>query len=175
MAGAPQGNRNTALIVSAAVIVVLVGVIAYMAGSRDAASVSGQEEEQIRRDVIVNEENVEEVIRELEAPRVRPGNYEVKMNTTWHFPDGVSPSTDAYVENVTANTNDVFFDVELSDTDEVIYESPILPRGTHTNEIVLMRDLDPGEYPCRIIYHLVDDNQKTLSTLRMKIMVVVDG
>lgn len=175
MAGAPQGNRNTALIVSAAVIVVLVGVIAYMAGSRDAASVSGQKEEQIRRDVIVNEENVEEVIRELEAPRVRPGNYEVKMNTTWHFPDGVSPSTDAYVENVTANTNDVFFDVELSDTDEVIYESPILPRGTHTNEIVLMRDLDPGEYPCRIIYHLVDDNQKTLSTLRMKITVVVDG
>lgn len=175
MADVPRGNHNTVLIASAAVIVVLIGVIAYMALSKNAMSVNEQEAEEIRRDVIVNEENVEEVIRELEKSPVPPGSYEVKMNTTWHFPDGVSPSTDAYVENVTANTNDVFFDVELSDTDEVIYESPILPPGTHTNKIALIRDLDPGEYPCRVIYHLVDENQNTLSTLRMKITVIVDG
>ena len=97
------------------------------------------------------------------------------MNSTWHFPDGSSPSPDAYVENVLSNSNDVYFDVELADTGEVILESPIIPRGSYMKNITLDKDLEPGSYDCVLIYLLVDKDQKTMSTLRMAITIIIEG
>ena len=97
------------------------------------------------------------------------------MNLTWHFPDGSSPSTDVYVENVERNTNDVYFDLLLWETDEVIYESPIIPLGQRLTSLTLDRPLEAGMYPCVVEYHVVDENQNTLGTLRMSVTVVVEN
>ena len=112
---------------------------------------------------------------EEEAVTDLPTYYEAKMNSTWYFEDGASPSTNAYVENVETNTNDVYFDVILSDTQEVIYESPVLPRGSYLQEIALDTNLSAGTYDCVIIYHLIDENQKSLSTVRFKLVIVVEN
>lgn len=179
--GAKKGSPMIAvLIVGMVVIAALLGVIAFLLLGRNGGEQSLQplrDDIPNQRAVIVNEENAEEVIRELaEQPATPMGYYEVSMNFSWTFPDGTSPSDNAYVENVVNNEGDVYFDVLLAEDESVVlYESPILPPGTHIDNLTLAQDLDVGTYPCVIVYHLVDEQQVTYSTLRMGMEIIVNG
>ena len=133
-------------------------------------------ENEPKRNVVINEENVNEIVAEMEEHEfVPPGSYEAKMNATWYFADGKAASENAYVENVVRNTNDVYFDVILSETDEVIYESPLLPIGSYIENITLDKELEKGTYDCVVIYHLVDEEQNTLSTVRVAVTIVIEN
>lgn len=157
---------KTLLIICVVVIVVLLGVIAVLLSKK---------QDEPKRNVVVNEDNAEEVAQNLlNEETVAPGTYEVTMNSTWKFKDGKSASDNAYVENATVNTNDVYFDVQMSDTGEVIYESPVIPRGSHLEEITLKKDLDAGTYDCVLTYHLIDEDQNTVSTLTMGLTIEVE-
>jgi hypothetical protein len=129
-----------------------------------------------KRNVVVNKENVEELIEDLsEEQRVQPGNYEVTMNTTWNFENGSSVSSNAYVANSEANTNDVYFDVFLSDTGENILKSPVLPIGSHLEEVKLDKALKKGTYDCVIVYSLIDKDQNPLSEVRVGLTINVEN
>lgn len=180
MSGKSKGITWLALIVVVAVVALVGGLVGVIVAQRamlarmPRPTVAEVAEETAKRPVVVNEDNVEEAIRALdEAQQVPVGSYEAVMNSVWRFPDGDSPSENAYVENVPENTNDVYFDVQLTDTGETIYESPVIPRGRHLNQIVLDKRLEQGTYDCVLIYHLVDEEQRTLSTLRMAITIIV--
>ena len=162
-----KGGKQ-ALIICIFVIIALVGVIAYL--------VFGNAEP--KRNVVVNSENIEEVIKELEEETEQytgPLYYEAKMNSEWFFSDGASASENAYVENVTTNTHDVYFDVIRTDTNETIYESPVLPIGSHLEYITLDSDLDAGTYDCVLVYHLIDERQNSLTTASFSLKIVVEN
>lgn len=163
------------LIVGSLVIVALVGVIIALVMNLN--RVPEQEEERPpQRAMVVNEDNLNDILEELEDVQpVQAGYYQARMSTDWTFPDGASASPDAYVENVANNTNDVYFDVELADTGETVYASPVIPRGGYLSGIVLDRDLDAGTYDAVLIYHLIDADQRTLSTLRMAVTITVES
>ena len=167
--GQEQKKKKKGGILVAIVIIALVGVIIYLLLSR------APEEEKERRNVVVNPENVESVLKE--ATEATPtGYYTVTMNPVWHFPSGTEASTDAVVENVAKNTNDVYFDIVLAEDEEkVLYKSPIIPRGAHLEELVLDEALGAGTYDCVVIYHLVDEEQNTLSTVRVALQIIVEG
>lgn len=156
------------------VIALLLGFIAYLLlTSRNAA----QEGE--RRNVLITPENVESVVEEMkesqEPETTAPGYYTVTMNPSWHFVSGSEPSDDAAVVNAETNTNDVYFDVVLAENEEkVIYQSPVIPIGGRLEDIALDEPLDAGSHECVVIYHLVDGEQNTLSTLRVALTIVVD-
>ena len=95
------------------------------------------------------------------------------MNSTWNFPSGDAPSENAYVENATTNTNPVYFDVVRDDTGETIYESPILPVGSHLENFELDTVLDAGTYDCVMTYHLLDEEEQEISTLQITVQVVI--
>lgn len=161
-------------IVVGVVIAALVGVIVYLLATRNA-----QPKEE-PRNVVITQENAERVLEEINemgnAASVAPGYYTVTMNPTWHFKTGAEASYDAVVENVEANTNDVYFDVVLeSDEEDVLFKSPVIPRGGRLEEITLDEELEPGTYPCVVIYHLIDEDQNTLSTLRVTQNIIVEG
>lgn len=131
---------------------------------------------QEKRNVVVNKENVEELIEDLsEEERIQPGNYEVTMNTTWNFENGSSTSSNAYVANSEANTNDVYFDVLLADTGENILKSPVLPVGSHLEEVKLDKALKKGTYDCVIVYSLIDEEQNPLSEVRVGLTINVEN
>lgn len=156
--------------VAAIVIIgVLVGVIVYL--------LNPEEEQQEKRNVVVTPDNVEEVVDNMiSAEFVEPGYFETSMTNIWHFSDGAAVSEDAYVQNVVGNTNDIYFDVVLADDEEhFIYKSPVIPRGSSLEQIALDEDLDAGTYDCVMIYHLVDEDQNTISTLRIGITVIVEN
>lgn len=129
-----------------------------------------------KRNVVINEDNVDELIDQLsEEEKTPPGSYEVAMSTLWNFGDGESISEDAYVENSISNTNDVFFDVKLAETDEVIYKSPLLPVGSHVENIALEKKLEKGTYDCIVVYSLVDEEQDVLSEVQVKLKINVQS
>lgn len=162
-----KGRKGGLLV--AIVIVALIGIIIYLLLSRNT------EPEEDRRNVVVTPENVESVLEDA-GNAVEDGYYTVTMNPTWHFSNGKSASYDAVVENVKENTNDVYFDIVLeSDEEEVIYSSPVIPKGSRLEEITLDEVLKAGTYNCVVIYHLVDEEQNTLSTLRVALEIIIEG
>ena len=165
------GSKKKIIIASTAAVVVLAGVAVGVLLNRN-NSVNIEDDGVPMRDILVHEGNIQEIIdRDL----VPTGYYQATMNTTWNFRDGTSVSDNAYVANDRANTNDVYFDVQLADTEEVIYELPVIPRGEYLDGIKLMKDLDAGTYDCVLIYHLIDAEQNTLSTLRISVDIVVEN
>ena len=171
-----SGSRAIVAVVSVLVVALVGVVVALVMVLNRGEKVVYVEEEPTQRTRIVSEDNVQEVVENaVDLGSVKPGYYEVSMNMNWIFPDGASPSSNAFVENVPGNTNDVYFDVQLRDTGETVYESPLLPRGEQLSSVQLNRDLDAGEYDCIIIYHLVDDEQRTVSTLSLGMLLTVES
>lgn len=133
----------------------------------------GQEE--TRRNVVVNQENVNDVVDEmLQQEYVEPGYFSTSMSTTWHFAAGDAVSEDAFVENRVQNTNDVYFDVFLEgDEENPILQSPVIPRGASLDRIALDTPLEAGKHDCVMVYHLIDGDQNTVSTLRIAFTIIV--
>lgn len=165
-----KGRKKTVgIIILIVVILALVGVILYLVMSR--------KPEEERRNVVVTPDNVEDVVRQMaDEDFVDPGYYTVTMNYDWHFAAGDAVSSDAYVENMTENTNAVYLDLYLaSDEENAIYKSPVIPVGSSLQDIALDQKLDAGTYDCVAVYHLVDEQQDTVSTLRVTVTVTVEG
>ena len=181
-----QGNKKTGLFVVGvlAVIIIILLVVVIVLLMRNSGEVSEEPEnstvtasEEPKRSVVVTQDTADEAVDELlQMDYVEPGYYSVSMNTTWHFATGDSISEDAFVENLAENTNDVYFDVFIADhEDEAIYESPILPRGSELNDIALDTVLSAGTYDCIMVYHLVDEEQNSISTLRIAFTIIIEG
>ena len=168
--------RKGGLVIGITVVIIiaaLVGIILYLLLSRD------EKPKEELRNVVITPENVERVLQEIDEAQEEvtvPEYYTVTMNPTWHFASGEEASYDAVVINTETNTNDVYFDIVLeSDEEKVLYKSPVIPRGGRLEEIALEEVLGEGTYNCVVIYHLVDEEQKTLSTLRVALKLVVEG
>ena len=166
-----QGNGlKIAIIVGIAVVIVLLVVVIVLL-------VKGKEEpDEEKRNVVINSQNAEQVVEEMTNQEfVAPGYYTTTMSTTWHFSKGDAVSEDAYVENIAENTNDVYFDVYLADDEtDPILASPVIPRGSRLDNIALDKPLDAGTYDCVMVYHLVDEEQNTISTLRIAFTIIVE-
>lgn len=156
-----------AVIVCIIVIILLLGIVLYL--------LLGRKEEPINRNVVVNEDNVEEVLGELDQKESVPvGYYEATMNSTWNFKRGDAPSDNAYVKNAESNSNSVYFDVTRADTEETIYKSPILPVGSHLENITLDSNLSGGTYDCVVTYHLLNEDDESISTLKLTVTIIVE-
>ena len=164
------------IIILGLVIAVLAAVIIVMVlrGKKDTPAQTPEEPE--KRSTLITEDNADEVLQEMaDREYVEPGYYNVRMNTEWHFSSGDAESEDAYVENSEMNTNDVFYDVVLAeDESQVLYKSPIIPVGSSMHQVKLDKKLDAGTHDCILIYHLVDDKQETISTLRVTLKIIVE-
>lgn len=183
MSAQSQGKSNKILIIVFAVIVViLLGAVVVLANNVKKAKEEADNlnKEPEKRQTVVTEENAEVFVEELfseddTAQVSAPSTFDMVMTNPWNFADGESESRDAYVENAKENKTPIFFDVRIADTQETIYESPVLPLGTHVDKIKLLKDLDPGTYDCELTYHLIDDEQNTLGTIDVVLTVIVEN
>ena len=173
---APSQSNKVILIVGAVVIIaLLVVILILLLGRKEDTNTATQQQE--KRAVVVSQDKAEEIAEEMiQQEYVAPGYYEAVMSTKWHFATGDAESEDAYVENITTNTNDVYFDLFVSDDEEhAIYKSPVIPRGEKLENIKLDEKLSAGTYDCVLIYHLVDEDQNPISEVRVGIKVIIEN
>ena len=156
-------------------IVIVPLLLTVIGASVYSASLKGAESKSADANVVVTPDNIDEVKGSTgNAASLAPGSFETSMTTEWHFSSGEEMSGDAYVQNVIGNTNDIYFDVVMAnDLEHVIYKSPIIPRGSHLENIVLDENLESGTYDCVLIYHLVDENNYPVSSLNVDIKIIV--
>ena len=173
-------KKKVVLIISTAVVfLALIGTIVVLATRKPAEIQQGEQNtnstEESKRSVLITEDNIEEVIanNQPKESETSADRYTVTMNTYWSFPDGKSASANAYVGNATDNTHAVYFDIYIVENGETIYESPVIPVGTHIDKIKLDKELDDGIYDCIMEYHLVDDDQNTLSTVDVSLTISI--
>lgn len=172
--GKQRARKRGAMLIGVGIvlIIVLLGIIAVLL----LKGANREEPEETRRNVVVNQSNAEEIADEMiNQEYIAPGYYSASMTTTWHFETGDAVSEDAYVANVAENTNDVYFDIFLEgQEEEPIFRSSVIPRGNEIESIKLDKALDAGTYDCVMIYHLVDEDQNTISTLRVGLTIIVE-
>lgn len=163
--GTEKKSKTGILVVLGIFFIIIIMIVALIIFFKDSKT--------SRKNVVVTPDNVDEILSDSQGKQVTAGTYEVTMNTTWNFDKGDSTSDDAYVENSTANTNDVYFDIVRSDTNETIFTSPTIPVGSHLENITLDKTLDKGTYNCVLTYHLLDDTGNTTSKLNLKLTIQV--
>jgi hypothetical protein len=174
-----NSSKKKNIIIALAVTVVilaLIGVIIYLLMNKDKPADAPAPEDG-KREVLVTEENVAGVAAEMKQKEYVPqGYYTVTQNYEWHFPKGDKESSDAHVENAPENTNDVYFDLFLADNDqEPIYQSPVIPLGAALENFKLDTKLSKGTYDCIMVYHLVDKDQNSISTVSMTVKVIIEN
>lgn len=167
---------KTLIILCITIIIALVAIIVVLIQRKDEPHVESKPEEP-KRNVVVTESDAEEAVTQMtEEDFVEPGYYISNMTMEWHFPSGDAISPDARVDNVLGNTNPIYFDVFLADNEEEpIFRSPVIPVGSFLEHIALDEVLDAGTYDCIVVYHLVDEEQNTVSTLRVAIHIIVES
>lgn len=165
-----KGRRNKiALVICILLIIALIGIIFYLIFFKD----NDKEE---KRNVVVTSDNVDDVLSKLDGTEpVDSGSYVVTMNSTWIFDNGLAVSENAYVENSTANADNVYFDINRSDTGETIYRSPILTVGSHLEEIALDEELEAGTYNCVMTYYLLDEKEEKKSSVNVSLTIIVNN
>jgi hypothetical protein len=171
--GAANPLRRGLLIGGAAALVIVVAVVAFKLGAGNRDTVIKAEPVAGGRGVVAVPENVEELREKAQQP-VEDGYYETRMNVDWVFPGPGEPSTNAYVENSTNNKRTVYFDLTLSDTNELIYSSPFIPVGAKLEKFKLDAEIPEGEYEGIVTYHLVDDEYRELTTVSVGVTLRVE-
>ena len=175
--GVKKGGGAVIVIAVLAIVAILAlgAAVVYLLFSRGGSTgtEAPAQEEPAQRNVLVTPEDVDEIASRKPAESSDADRYTVTMNTTWNFSDGASASSNAYVANSTDNAHPVYFDVMINGDDSPLYESPIIPVGGHIDGIQLNRELENGIYDCVAVYHLVDDEQNTLSTVNVALTINV--
>ena len=107
---------------------------------------------------VITEENYKQIMEEMEN-EVEEGYFETYMNTEWTFPDGTSETTDAVLGNSPNNKKPIRCEVMLTDTDEVIFSTGVLPVGVEMPPFKLEVDLDAGKYEALCMVYLLDEEE----------------
>lgn len=169
------GKFVVGIVILIVIILLLVGVVIYLLMSKKTEEAPATSNE--KRNVVVTPDNMDEVAEILSGSNepTQTGYYTATMNYEWRFKKGNEASYNAYVENTAGNTNAVYLDLfRVGDEENAIYKSPVIPVGSSLQDIALDTPLEKGTYDCVAVYHLVDDDQNTLSTLRVTVTVIVE-
>lgn len=78
--------------------------------------------------------------------QVEEGMLDISIAAKIEFENGTSEGT-ANIENVPGNIYNIEVSIELSDTGEVVYETPLMTPNQYIEKIKLNQDLDAGTYP----------------------------
>ena len=170
-----QGTKKgKTVVIIAAFVVLLAALIAciVLLLKKQEESPTESEPTTILERGFVDEDNADNVMEEM-SEKVEEGMFECMMTTTWAFADGASESPNAYVANVESNRYTLYFDVYENTTNELLYSSPLLPVGSDIDNIKLDKELPAGDYDAVVMYTLVNEDNKEVSSVGFNIIISV--
>lgn len=158
---------SASMIVAAIAIIlllILAGILLYILTRKE------DKPETLGKATIVTEDNVQDIIQSGNEQNT-DASYTVTMTNEWTFENGEASAEDFYVKNTENNSRTVYFDLQLRETGEVIYSSPYIPVGEAMDTFTLDENLEAGDYNVIMVYHLVDDAKKELTTVAVAVVI----
>ena len=180
---AKGGINKLYIIIGTVIILLLIAVIVILllknkkqASDNVGRNQTGAREVAESARLVLDESSAQNVLDEMRQ-EVKEGMFECNMSMTWTFPDGKSSSKDAIVVNSSNNTYPIYFDVELEDTGDVVYSSPVIPIGSQLTDFALDKELNAGEYKAVVMYSLLEDeeSQAVKSQAGFVITIIVEN
>lgn len=160
-----EGNKKLGILIGVAIAVVAVIVVflAVLLKKPEPQEVPSEEQFNAMGEGTVVDPNATETITPAPATESGEGEdafsnyYFVEMSTTeWRFASSSEASYNAAVSNSDANDCDIYFDVTLDDTGDVVFVSPVITPGNMMVNITLAKELESGTYPATLVYHQLD-------------------
>lgn len=87
----------------------------------------------------------------------------VNFSETITLADG-SSEAEVQIANPVENNYPMQFTIKLEDTGETVYESGLVPLGSHLSSIKLTKDLDAGVYPAVLTYNAFDEEANEIAS-----------
>lgn len=174
---AQEGKKLSAtqiiLIIGFACVIVAVAIVGFFIYKSMQPGQQEQPEPAETGSLVVDESNLESIAEDMQS-KVDDSMFETSMNVVWNFPDGTSPSDDAYVANAGSNHYAISFEVLLDGT-EVIFTSGVIPVGNRIKEIRLDKELPAGSYDAVCMYHLLREDGTENSSFGVNIILNVNS
>lgn len=169
-------NKKVILLIVLLVVIILVlsGVVIYLMNRPDKVS-DGMDSNKNKEDVkpmVVSEDNVDDIVDELEKNSADT-MYNCRMSSSWTFDNGEAESKDAYVANTDYNHYPVYFEVQIDETEEIVYTSSYIPVGSEVAGLTLDKPLAAGDYPATVIYHLMNEDDEEVGSAGFTINIHV--
>lgn len=90
------------------------------------------------------------------------------------LPDGDSEA-EVQIANPVENNYPMQFILTLEDSGEKIYESGLVPLGSHLDKIKFTKKLEKGQYPAILTYRAYDENaQQYVSSVNVSVTITVE-
>ena len=106
----------------------------------------------------IDEGNYQQILENMDD-EVREGYFETYMNMEWTFPDGASETRDAILGNSPNNSKPIRCEVQLEESDEVIFRTGVIPVGAQLPPFKLDKDLDAGTYNAVCMVYLLNEEE----------------
>ncbi len=103
------------------------------------------------------------------------GSIEVKGFSKWHVPAGQKDNLTIALENPASNRCYFTFIITLDDTDEVLYQSKMVPPGEGIYQITLSKPLEAGKY--NVTVHIRTNEVETgaeMNSAEIKAVIISD-
>jgi hypothetical protein len=148
-------------------VAVIIGLVVFLFLHRGRT-----EKKKADKPTLITEENADEVIGDLEDDSADT-MFNCRMSYNWSF--NGKKSENAYVANTDYNHYPIYFEVQDDESQDIIYESAMIPVGSEVNGITLEKKLSMGTHPATVIYHLMDEDGEEVSTTSFAITIQVVG
>ncbi len=104
---------------------------------------------------------------EVDADSIR-----IQINSTPVFEDGKSEGS-LYIGNPDTNNYDMKVVITLDESDQIIYESELIPPGYYIDYDTLLSAPEPGTHAAlaEIIYYTEDGSVQSQTNIRLKVIV----
>lgn len=160
-----EGNKKLGILIGVAIVVIAIVVflVVLLQKKPEPQEIPPEQQFNAVGEGSVIDPNASEAITPAPATESSEGDdayssyYFVEMSTTeWRFASSSEASYNAVVSNSDANDCDVYFDVTLDDTGDVVFVSPVITPGNMMVNITLAKELESGTYPATLVYHQLD-------------------
>ena len=167
-------SATVVIIVLSIIIVFLLCFVVYFLffNKNNKTEKENKTTENVRPMIVQDSSDAEDIIKKFNEDS-KDTMYNCRMTSTWTFKNGKAKSEDAYVANTDFNHYPVYFEVQLNDTQEIIYTSSLIPVGYEVNGLTLEKDLPAGDYPATVVYHLMNDDNQEVSSVGFTITIQV--
>lgn len=165
-------NIKIAIIAVLILICIIVCIIAFC-GRNNNADAGGFK---VDDNVVMGDRETksqEEIQDELNK-QVEEGMINISMNTYPEFESGTA-SGNLLITNDKVNVYPQFVEIYLADSEELIYQSGLIPVGGRIDNAKLSVDLDKGKYDCIAYFNAVDEEtQEIVGKAGAEIVITVN-
>lgn len=163
-----QSNNKLLIVIIILLLVVIIagGIIAFLLISKDGNDNSSSELIKVNDDatveilgndsfLILNEEDVPD--KDEMQKKVDAGMMNLNFSNEIVIENGKDGTCN--ISNSNANSRDMYVSIWLSETEEEIYRSGLIPVGTKIKQLELNHKLEPGKYTGIMVYNQLEDDK----------------